>query len=299
MEMIRHTPKIGLALGGGGARGLCHIEFCKAFDELEIKPSIISGTSIGAIVGCLYAAGISGSEIKSITESVGLVELTRMIDFNIWQSSGLVKGKAVMDFLDEQLPVQFFEELDIPLKIIATDFWNRQEIVFESGPLLPAIRASISVPVVFQPIKINDRVLVDGGAVNPLPYDRIKDECDILVAIDVSGTMVPGRGYPIPNMFEVVANSLRIMETTLVQNKMKSFKPDIYIKPELKNILLMDFHRDKEIMDSVAQDVHLFKRAIVKMLSKWTFKGDHWRKKRSPWHWVKQKKYFFIDHDDD
>ncbi len=290
--MSRKTPRIGLALGGGGARGLCHIKFCKALDEMEIKPSIISGTSIGSIVGSLYAAGISGTQMEAITERLSLVEITRMLDFNILQPSGLVKGNAVMDFLDEQLPVKYFEALDIPLKIIATDFWNRQEVVFESGPLIPAIRASISVPVVFQPVKVNDRVLIDGGAVNPLPYDTIRSECDILIAIDVSGTMGPRRGHSIPTMFEVVMNSLQIMETTLVEIKMKSNKPDIYIKPELKNIQLMDFHRDQEIMDSVKQDVHLFKRAMESILNKWKFTGDQWRPKMNPWRLLSRRKYF-------
>lgn len=256
------ATKIGLALGGGGARGLCHIEFCKALDEMGLKPSIISGTSIGSIVGGFYAAGMSGDEMKALIEQIGLIEYTRLLDFSILSPAGLVKGNAVMEFLDEHLPVKTFEELEIPLKVVATDFWNRKEIVFESGPLIPAIRASISIPVVFKPVKVGDLVLTDGGTVNPVPYDIIRNACDILIAIDVSGTIVPEKARPVPSMFEAIMNAFLTMETALLRHKMKYIQPDIYVKPVLENIQVLDFHRHDEIMESVEMDVVRFKREL-------------------------------------
>jgi len=134
---------IGLALGGGGARGLCHIDFCMALDEMGLKPTIISGTSIGAIAGGFYAAGVSGAGMEEILEQIGIREISKMVDFSILNPSGLVKGKGVTDFLCKHLPAKTFEELLIPLKVVATDYWRREEVIFDSGDLIPAIRASI------------------------------------------------------------------------------------------------------------------------------------------------------------
>ena len=259
--------RIGLALGGGGARGLCHIQFCKALDDLGLNPAVISGTSMGAIVGGFYAAGMSGKEMEKLVDKISLLEFTKMLDFAILQPTGLVKGKAVIEFFEKHLPVKTFEELKIPLKIVATDFWHRKEVIFDSGPLIPAIRASISIPAIFVPVKIDGVVLIDGGTVNPLPFDIIKDACDLLIAIDVSGTSEPSKSHPIPSMFESIMTSFQIMETALLKNKMKYVAPDIYMKPDLVNFQVLDFHRDKEIMESVKNDVKQFKEMLKKKIS--------------------------------
>ena len=257
-------PKIGLALGGGGARGLCHIEFCKALDEMGLKPSVISGTSIGSIVGGFYAAGMSGKALEGLVQGLGFVDYTRMLDVNILQTSGLVKGKQVMEFLDKHLTVKRFEELVIPLKVVATDFWLRRQVVFESGPISPAIRASISIPVIFKPVKIDQTVLIDGGTVNPVPFDIIRNECDILIAIDVSGRPFyhDSEQHTMPSMFESIMNSFYIMQTVVLENKLKMCRPDIYVRPALKGIQILDFHKDREIMESVKGDVEVFKSEL-------------------------------------
>jgi NTE family protein len=258
---------IGLALGGGGARGLCHIDFCMALDEMGLKPCIISGTSIGAIAGGFYAAGVSGSGMEEILDQIGLREISKMIDFSILHPSGLVKGKGVTDFLSKHLPAKTFEELTIPLKVVATDYWRRKEVIFESGDLVPAIRASISVPGIFKPVKIQQRVLIDGGAVNPLPFDIIRNECDILIAIDVSGTSVPSRKHPVPSMFESIMTTYHIMENALLEKKIEFNQPDIYIKPALENIQILDFHKEEAIRRSVKPDVERFKKQLDALLN--------------------------------
>lgn len=259
---------IGLALGGGGARGLCHIVFCKALDEMGLKPSIISGTSIGSVVGGFYAAGMSGVEMELLTKQIGIVEYTKMVDFSILSRAGIVKGKNVMEFFEKHLPVKMFEELQIPLKVVATDFWNRKEVIFQSGRLIPAIRASISIPGLFEPVEISGIVMTDGGAVNPLPMSIIRDACDVLIAIDVSGTNVPPKKHPVPSIFESIMTTFQIMETAFVENQKVIYKPEIYIKPELENVQLLDFHRDEEIMRSVREDVERFKWELEKQMMK-------------------------------
>jgi NTE family protein len=178
-----------------------------------------------------------------------------------------VKGNKVTDFLSEHLPVKTFEALSIPLKIIATNFWTREEIVFESGELIPAIRASISVPGLFKPVRMGGMVLIDGGAANPLPMSHLRDACDILIAVDVSGTSVPSRQDRVPTMFESVMVTFQILETAFIQNQLQMYRPELYIKPLLKNIQLLDFHRDKHIRKSVQEDVKKFKRQLLALLS--------------------------------
>ncbi len=259
--------KIGLALGGGGARGLCHIEFCKALDEMGVKPSVISGTSIGSIIGAFYAGGMSGSEMKKLTSQLSVLDYTKMVDFSILSRGGLMKGRNVMDFLNKQLPVKTFETLPIPLKIVATDYWKREGVIFESGELIPAIRASISIPVIFEPVQMNDRIMIDGGAVNPVPMSVIRDQCDLLIAIDVSGTNIPSKKKSMPSMFDTIINTFHISETVFVENQLRTYHPEIYIKPQLVNIQILDFHRSKEIMQSVRHDVSRFKEELSKQLA--------------------------------
>ncbi|MBN2414490.1 patatin-like phospholipase family protein [bacterium] len=258
--------RIGLALGGGGARGLCHIEFIKVLDELHLKPSIISGTSIGSIIGAFYAAGFSGDEMTALIDTISLRELTRLLDFSILSPSGLVKGDRVIEFLEENLPAKRFEDLEIPLKIVATDFWNREEVVFESGELIPAIRASISIPGIFEPVNQNGVVMVDGGAVNPVPMSVIHDLCDFLIAVDVSGTNAPPKRNKIPSMFTAVMTFFQIMETSINREQRAIFNPDIYLRPRLENVQVLDFHRDDEILASVSDDVVHFRKELTAKL---------------------------------
>jgi NTE family protein len=259
--------KIGLALGGGGAKGLCHIAFLKALDEMDLKPSVIAGTSIGAVVGGFYAAGVSGIQIEQILKKMGFLDTVEIIDFSIPSDSGVVTGKGIETFLSKHIPARTFEELEIPLKVVATDFWGRKQVIFQHGNLIQAIRASMSMPALFEPVKLGSMVLVDGGAANPLPYDIIRKECDILIAIDVSGEKAPPAGYPIPSMFESIVTTFQIMGESIIRNKMKIVKPDIYIKPNLTNIRAFEFHRYAEIMESVKEDVELLKRKLYEELS--------------------------------
>ena len=179
--------RIGLALGGGGAKGLCHIAFLKALDELEVRPAVIAGTSIGAVIGGFYAAGISGAKMEQLLKTIGFTELYKLIlDFSLLSNSAIFTGNRVEEFLAKKIPFQTFEEVQVPLKVVATDFWNRREVILENGSLITALRASMAMPAVFEPVLLNDRVLIDGGAVNPLPYDLIRAECDLTIAIDVS-----------------------------------------------------------------------------------------------------------------
>lgn len=259
--------KVGLALGGGGARGLCFIEFCKAMDELGVKPSIIAGTSIGAIIGAFYAKGIPGYEMEKFLRHITLLKIPRLVDFSVFGRSALLKGRRIEAFIRTHLRCDRFEDLQIPFKITATDYWKREPVVIDHGPLIPAIRASMSLPAIFEPVQYENRFLIDGGAVNPLPIDIIRDECDYLIAIDVAGTIAKDNGQK-PGMFECIMSTYQIMQNTIIQEKMKHFAPDLYVHPRLVNFGILDFHHEKEIRKSVRGDVYRFKRLLKQDLLK-------------------------------
>jgi NTE family protein len=255
--------RIGVALGAGGAKGLSHIAFLQALDELGVRPAVMAGTSIGAVIGGFYAAGVSGMRLEQLLKDIGFKDLYKIVlDFSLLSNSGIFKGKGVEDFLSREIPAHTFAGVEIPFKVVATDFWSRREVVFDSGSLITAIRASMAMPAVFEPVLLDGAVLVDGGAVNPLPYDLIRSECDLTIAIDVSGekTFVPGD--PVPNMVESILSTFQIMQASIVQAKMKVSPPDIYVKPALSNIRVLDFYRYKEILAGVQKEVQEFKNTV-------------------------------------
>jgi len=259
--------RIGVALGAGGAKGLSHIAFLQALDELGVRPAVIAGTSIGAVIGGFYAAGVSGDRLSQLVKDIGFRDLYKIVlDFSILSQSAIFTGKGVEDFLSREIPVRTFEELDIPLKVVATNFWDRRPVVFESGNLITAIRASMAVPALFEPVVLNDMVLIDGGAVNPLPYDLIRQECDLTIAIDVSGEKTYAPGNPVPNMVESILSTFQIMQASIVAAKKKLSPPDIYVKPALTNIRILDFYRYKEILAGVQDEVQGFKDTLKNLL---------------------------------
>ena len=170
------------------------------------------------------------------------------------------------DFLSREIPARTFEEVEIPLKVVATNFWDRSQVVFESGSLINAIRASMALPAVFEPVRLNDMVLIDGGAVNPLPYDLIQSQCDLTIAIDVSGekTYTPGTRSPI--WWKASYPPSRSCKPPLWRPRSNWFPPDIYVKPALTNIRVLDFYRYKEILAGVQEEVQRFKETLENLL---------------------------------
>lgn len=260
----RKDLKLGLALGGGGARGLAHIGFLKILDDLEIKPAMISGTSMGALIGAMYCSGMTGNDIEAFYKSISIIELGRLLDLAIPAVHGLAKGDRIKKLLEKEIGLTTFEELQIPLKIVATDYWNKKEIVLNHGNLVKAVRSSISVPGILEPVQHLNKTLTDGGAVNPVPYDVIKDDCNLLAAIDVTGRQIPGsKDDEIPNIFECIMNSFHIMETALIENKLSHSKPDFLYQPDIVNISIIDFTRYDEIMKDSDSEFKRFKTDML------------------------------------
>jgi NTE family protein len=272
------TPKIGLALGGGGAKGLAHIPMLQVLDAHEVKPHRIAGTSIGAIMATLYAAGIAADRIReeitelvatprSLTEAFEAKRLFAWLDyFDIDISRGsILHVDKFLDELEDTIGVSRFEELPIPLKVVATDFWKREEVVFDSGPIIPAVAASFAIPGIFRPVVLGDRVLVDGGSVNPLPYDLLQDECDVVIAIDVMGQRLPGDDL-LPSYSETLFNTFQIAEKAIVKEKFKRKPPDVYIEVAVSNVKVLDFHKCDEIYDQAGPAARELETALAELL---------------------------------
>lgn len=271
--------KIGLALGGGGAKGLAHIPMLEVFDELGVRPHRIAGTSIGAIMGALYASGLSGAKIRKIVDSVvvkkgaSFREALRRKDALKWIKflelelgrTGLFKGDKFIGFLYESMQVNLFEQLKIPLRVVATDFYTSEQVVIDSGDLLGAVKASMGLPGVFTPVTRDGRVLIDGGGVNPVPMDLLED-CDVVVAIDVMGEM-RNNGHEVPNLFRAVLGTFDIMQRSIIAEKMKLAPPDIYIKPEIVNVDILEFYKADEIYGQAEPARKTLKKALEDALS--------------------------------
>ena len=252
---------VGIALGGGGAKGLAHISMLEVLDELGVRPHRISGTSIGAIMGALYASGLTASEMregiadltatprtfKELFEAKKLPSWIELIDIDVGRGS-LLQVDRFLDQLETVIAVSQFEELSIPLQVVAADFWAREEVVFDSGPIIPAVAASFALPGIFKPVVMDGRVLVDGGCVNPLPYDLLVGECDIVIAVDVSGTRRP-KDDLLPSYTETVFNTFQIAEETIVNQKMKAQPPSICIQPDIEDVKVMEFHKADQILE--------------------------------------------------
>lgn len=273
--------KIGIAFGSGGSRGIAHILMVEALEELGLKASVVSGSSIGAIGAAFYAAGIDSKEMREILDELihpksdsifdfllrsDIIKLLTMFDPQIIKS-GLIKGEKFQKFLTDRIPAKTFKELKIPCYISATDFWSKKEIVFNSGELIPAVKASYSIPGLFTPVEYQGKVLIDGGAVNPLPYDAIKNKCDLTIAIDVTASN-NSTNSELPATLDSVFSTFQIMQISIIREKLKHIKPDIYIKPQIKGIRLFDFAKTDLIFTQAVKAKEKLKRELEKHLNK-------------------------------
>jgi NTE family protein len=255
--------KIGLALGGGGVRGFAHVLVLKTLDEMGLQPARIAGTSMGAIVGALYASGISGQELLKRMHEFSVMKndswqdiynkrdkLLEWLDVFSLESArgGILKPEGFFERLMGEIKCTTFEELEIPFAAIAADYWSAEEVVFNQGELRPAIQASMAVPGIFAPVSYQDRVLIDGGVVNLVPYDHLKPHCDLTIAVDVGGTRYPDE-TPVPNMLESLLGTIDIMQEAMLADKLEDDPPDIYIRPEIKDVKMMDFMAIEEVLD--------------------------------------------------
>jgi NTE family protein len=249
-----------LALGGGGARGLAHIAVLEALDEMGAKPLAIAGTSIGALIGAGYAAGMRGKDIRR--HALGFAHdrretMRRLIAARAGSLAAVFAGafgqavqidaeKFCGQFLPDAVP-QDFSQLAIPLTVMTTDLHRREEAALTTGPLHAALAASMAIPGMMRPVVIGRRILIDGGTTNPLPFDRLHGLADVTVAVDVL-SQPPAERADIPGPWASVITTLNIMGSAIIAAKLAQKPPDLVIRPHVGIFRTLDFYQATAIL---------------------------------------------------
>jgi NTE family protein len=267
------SPTIAVAFGGGGARGLAHIHVIEALDELGIAPVAITGSSIGAIMGAGMAAGMTGAEIREFTLST--VGRPREVMNRIWSLrpttfSDMVAGgirigqynleRILKAFMPELLPADF-ADLKIPLHVTATDYYGNTELLIGEGDLFQALAASAAIPAIFMPVRVNGRIMVDGGIFNPVPFEYLLDKADIVIGIDVVGWPT-GDPDTVPSRIDSLFGASQLMMQSIIAMKLKVHQPHVFLAPEVGRFKVMDFMKAAEVLDTSAALKDDLKRAL-------------------------------------
>ena len=276
----KKPPRIALALGSGGARGLAHIVAIEAFDELGITLSAIAGCSMGAVVGAGYAAGMRGKDIRAFA----IESLRKQGDFarrliamqwasmrERWRETRSLRELPMQvaalgiaeEFLPPELP-KTFEELRIPLIVVATDYREHSEIAYRAGLLRPAVAGSMAIPGLLRPVEFEGRMLIDGGAVNPLPFDLLRKDADIVIAVDITRLRESPPGIPDP--MQTLFTATDIMTHAIVSEKLKSSAPDILLRPNVSAFGALDFPRALPILKASEPMKDELKRKLSALL---------------------------------
>ncbi len=235
-------PRLGLALGGGAARGFAHIGVIQVLEEAGIRPDLVAGTSAGSLVAALYCAGRNGAELAKVALAMDESAIT---DWS-FPGRGLIRGEALARYVREQTGGRTIEQLPLPLGIVATDLDNGQAVLFQRGDVGVAVRASSAVPAVFQPVKIGTREYVDGGLVSPVPVRFARQMgADLVLAVDISS---PPDGGNTADPFRMLLQTFAIMGRSINQFELKA--ADVVVRPGLVGISSADFTARKRAIDA-------------------------------------------------
>ena len=256
--VAQRTPAIGLALGGGFARGIAHIGVLKVLEEEGIPVKVVAGTSVGALIGAVYCSGIS------IDELVGIAHSCRFTTFARWTVSryGFASNDRMVSFLNRVLKVRTFEELRIPLGVTATDFNSGEAVVFHSGSIVDPVRASCAYPGMFLPVQIRGRHLVVGMLSHPVPSVPVREMgADRVIAVHLKGTWSNG-GAP-RHLFDVIGQSFAIAQDAMAPVWRSA--ADIVVEPDVAGFAYDDFKRTDDLLRVGEQAM----RAALPEVKKW------------------------------
>jgi NTE family protein len=270
-------PKIGLALGGGGARGFTHLGVLRVLEEEGFPVDIIVGTSIGALVGALYCSGISLDEIEKMAEDIGWSDLT---DISI---AALIKllivgemlsTKKMEEYIAKHIGNKQFYELKIPFACVATDLRTGEKIIFREGNVSQAVRASANIPGIFAPVEYRHRLLVDGGLVDNIPTDLAKFlKADIIIAVDINSDFTRHKAS---NILLVLNQAIYIQGDLLSQEELKF--ADIVINPQVSDVDAYELGRYQECIDAgiiaCRKMIPELKRLIMDTTFKWILSSE-------------------------
>lgn len=258
---MNHNKKIALVLGGGGARGLAHIGVLRVLEKKGIKPNIIIGSSIGAVLGAGFALGLSANELEAeALRHKGHWTLAKFFDFTIPITS-LLKGKKINKYLNNFYNRSHFSDCRIPLRIVTTDLENAKAEILRSGNIADAVQASIAVPGIFPPVKMNNKWLIDGGVISPTPIDYAKKyNPDLIIAVD----LIMKRKIKIlkPNILSTILLSYEIIRTQMVKDKLHAKKKNVVIiKPKMNATI--DSFKFSQINEFIKSGEEAAKKALI------------------------------------
>lgn len=226
--------KLGLALGSGGARGVAHIGFLQALDDNGIKPQYISGCSMGSVVGSCYAFGMRPADMM---DAVRNLKVRDLLDPNIAaiRQGTLLKSKKLLAVLKRFLGHTTFDQLRIPFSCVGADIVSGEKVVFDSGEVAPAVQVSSSIPLVFQPVEIDGKIVCDGGVVCRVPIEEVQNlGAEVVVAVDVLGPLRPN--VKVNGLLRYLLRIIDVYDNNITNRNRKEHPCDIYIAPDLGDI---------------------------------------------------------------
>lgn len=232
---VKKPPVIGLALGGGAARGFAHIGVIQVLEEAGIRPNLVVGTSAGSLVAALYADGKNGAQLQKIAETM---EEATFADWTLpIFSKGVLRGEALSRYVSQQVNGRLIEGMRLPLGIVATDLNSGEGVLFQRGDTATAVRASSAVPAVFQPVKISGKEYVDGGLVSPVPVRYARQMgADLVIAVDISS---PPEGNTTSDSLQILMQTFSIMGKSINMFELKN--ADVVVRPALAGVGSSDF----------------------------------------------------------
>ena len=265
-------PKIGFALGSGGARGWAHLGVLRTLFAWGIRPDVVAGASIGALIGAMIAAG----RFEAFEREVAALNLMRLtaffVEVRLWRR-GMLSGRPVMEWLGrpELLGASRIETLPLPFAAVATDLYREEPVMLRTGRAVDAVRASIAIPGVFDPVVREGRVLVDGGLTDPVPVAAARAlGADIVIAVDVNDRAMPP---PAPNADETPPSLLatliqteRLVENTMSRITLERAKPDVLIRPRVGGVQTLDFIGGRTAVEAGAEAARAARHALQEVL---------------------------------
>ncbi len=231
--VVMRPPRLGLALGGGAARGFAHIGVIQVLEDQGIRPDLVAGTSAGSLVAALYASGMNGRQLAALAENMDEASVTDWA----FPGRGLIRGEQLARFVREHTGGQAIEAMKLPLGIVATDFDSGQPVLFQRGDPGAAVRASSAVPAVFQPVRIGTREFVDGGLVSPVPVRFARQMgAEVVLAVDISASP---EGNPTGDPVRMLLQTFAIMGRSINQFELK--EADLVMRPRLAGMSAASF----------------------------------------------------------
>jgi NTE family protein len=237
-------PRIGLALGGGAARGFAHVGVIQVLEEAGIRPDLVVGTSAGSLVAALYASGRNGTQLQQVALQM---EEAAFTDWTLpLFGRGMLRGEALARYVNAQVGGKLIDAMPLPLGITATDLNSGQGVLFRRGDTGTAVRASSAVPTVFQPVKISGHEYVDGGLVSPVPVHYAKEMgADLVIAVDISSAP---EGNPAGDSLQILLQTFAIMGKTINLHELR--EADVVVRPALAGIGSADFSSRKRAIEA-------------------------------------------------